>query len=475
MADAAGSSGAVDEVLERAAEAEARVGRLIECDADAVELAPAIAEQEAPDAADSLERLAPEESAEVLAEMEDRAAAEALAHMEPQLAATVFPDLSDGDAAKLLQMMGPDDAADILHLLEAGRVGGLLGLMHPKRAAELRRIALDDPESAAGIMTTEIGVIREGLSIGEAIGFVKRHSATEDQTELYIVDGEKRLIGAISLRDLLVQDDDRAVSEFMIEVHHPLPHDLDREEVARLFERYDLLTAPVIDPADRVLGMVTIDDVVDIIAAEHTEDALKQVGAAGDEAVYSTFGKKLRSRLPWLIVNLVTSQIAAAIILVFADLIELIPVVAAVFPIIANQSGNAGSQSFALTLRGLVSGEIRTDRLGRLLGREAAFGLIAGVIVGVIFACVVAGLGAIGVFESANWRLGVVAGISMTGAMWAGCLIGVGMPIAMQRVGIDPATATSIFLTMLSDAISFAAFLGLVFLLREWVAPGVVV
>ena len=472
MSDEAGvdraTGGAGAEGIDDVEAARARVDELIDGEAAVVAIAEAIEDQDAPDAADSLERLEPEDSAEVLQEMEDLAAAEALAHMVPALAASVFPDLSDADAARLLEMMAPDDAADILPLLPEARRAELIGLMHPKRAAVLGQLVKWDPESAAGIMTTEIGVVRRGLTIGQAIGFLKHHKATEDQHELYVVDEEKRLIGAISLRDLLVIDDDEAVSGHMRDVDHPLRVEMDREDVAREFSRYDLVTAPVLDERGRVLGMVTIDDVVDIIEAEAAEDALKQVGAAGDEAVHSGLRKKLRSRVPWLLVNLVTSQAAAAVILLANDLIELIPLVAAVFPVIANEAGNAGMQSFALTLRGLVSGEVRADLLGRLLVREAMFGLVAGLVIGVVFAAVLAALGLGGV-AGAGWRLGAVAGVAMAGSLWAACLAGVTMPIAMERIGVDPASASSIFLTMITDVVAFSTFLGLVFVAKDWI------
>jgi magnesium transporter len=229
-----------------------------------------------------------------------------------------------------------------------------------------------------------------------------------------------------------------------------------------------------------MLGMVTIDDVVDIMEAEATEDALKQVGAGTGEAVYSGVKTKLKGRGPWLLVNLVTAGTASSILLAFQGLIAEFAVAAVLFPIIANQSGNAGFQSLAVTLRGLVLGEIHPERVRPLLAREATFGVIAGVVVGVVIALASMVLGEIGqatgsgLLSEFSWRIGAVAGVAMAGALTASCLIGTLIPLGLKRLGVDPATASSIFLTMLTDMTSFGTFLGLVLVLHDWVGGGTV-
>ena len=222
------------------------------------------------------------------------------------------------------------------------------------------------------------------------------------------------------------------------------------------------------------LGMITIDDVVDIIQAEATEDALKQAGAGSDEAAYSPLSKKLKGRLPWLVVNLGTATLAASIIAAFEGVIAAIPVAAVIFPIIANQSGNAGYQSLAVTLRGLVLGNIHRDQVRKLVARELIFGMVAGVAVGVVVFAVLLLVGAIGSAAASEalaqftWRLALIAGSSMAACLAVACLVGTAIPLILDRVGVDPATASSIFLTMLADIVAFAVFLGLVALLRNW-------
>lgn len=450
-----------------------RLGALVEADAEAHEIAPIVAELDPADAADRIEDFEREDQAQVVHHMDNVAAAEALAHMELPLAVSVLADLPEREVGELLGEMDPDDAADLLQEFDEERRAIVLDAMHPRHAAVLGKLALYEPESAGGIMTTNIAVVREGMRIGQAIDWLKVHSIEPAQNELYAVDDQKRLVGSISLRDLLILDDDRSIEPHLEPVEHAVGPELDREEVARIFERYDLLSLPVVDEHGRVLGMVTIDDVVDIFAAEATEDAQRQFGAGDDEAVYSPIIDKLKGRGPWLLANLLMAQAGSIVLLLFTDMIALVPAVAVVYPIIANQSGNAGQQSMAITLRGLVLGEIRPERVLPLVRREAVFGLVAGMTVGLLFAIGATLIGPSAISHPvadggaiAWFWFGGACGVAMAIAMTLGCLAGTLMPLGMQRIGVDPATAASIFVTMVTDAVSYGVFLGLIVLAR---------
>ncbi len=452
---------------------DAALDRLIEEEAPSSEIAQAMLDLEPVDVAETLERLEPEQTAEVMQLMEDQAAADALVHMEAPLAATILLDLEPIEQARMFEQMEPDDAADLLQALPRESRAAALELMPPRIAARLGKLVLYDPQTAGGIMTTEIGVVRASMTVGQAMDYVRRHPPTEQQTEVFCVDDGQRLVGTISLRDLIIAESTHAVTQHMETDVDSVPPEMDRERVAEIFARYDLLTMPVIDDHGRMLGMITIDDVVDILQAEATEDALKQVGVSETEAVFATVPQKLRGRFPWLMANLLLSQVGSAALLAYADLIHLIPVVAVFYPIIANQSGNSGNQSMAVTLRGLVLGQVKRDRLGALLRRELLFGITCGVMIGTVF-----GLGAsvIGPLVSEEpisglW-IGLVSGAAMATALGVSCLIGVGVPVLLKRFGQDPATASSIFVTMMTDAISYATFLTLVFLARGLVLPG---
>jgi len=442
---------------------------LVEGGATFEDLADAAEVLEAPDAADKLEDLPTRDTLELVHEMENEKAAEALAHMEAPLGATVLLDLDPGEAAELLGLMEPDDAADLLQELPDDKTTELLGRMKPKVAAALGKLALYDKETAGGMMTTDIMVVRGSHTIGQAIESIKRSPSNENQLDIYAVDDDRRLLGSISLRDVLVLDNDRLVRDHIDESLDVLTTDIDREDVAKAFERYDYLTMPVVDSERRVLGMVTIDDVVDIIEHEFSEDPLVQVGAGAREAAYSSIGAKFRGRIGWLLLNLGLAAMAAAVIAVFDDFIQAIPILAAVFPIIANQSGNAGHQSLAVTLRGMALGQVRRDLVMKLLAREMLAGVGTGVVVGIVFAAVLALLHPL--VPELNWRLGVIAGVSLAGAMPAACFVGTGIPLLLDKLGKDPAAASSIFLTMLTDFMAYGLFLGLAIGARAWLLP----
>ncbi len=444
------------------------VAAMIEADAPPSELAPRLQEQDAADAADALESMDSGESAEVLHEMENASAAEALANMALPLAVSALVDLEPAEGAALLSLMADDDAVDLLQELPDDEKRVLLAHMVPKRAAELGKLALYDPETAGGLMTTDIRVVREDLTIGEALDRLKRRSLREDQYDIYCVDVDKRLTGTISLHVLVAVDDSERVADWMERDLDTLYTGLDQEEVARLFDRYDYITMPVVDDEQRVMGMVTIDDIIDILREEQTEDAYKQVGAGVGEAVYSDVRTKLRGRFPWLVLNLLTAQAGSAAILIFRDMIELVPVVAVIYPVIANQAGNAGQQSLAVTLRGIVLGEIRPERVTPLIIKEMAYSVLSGLGIGVIFGAAIAAIALAGVGGGFTWEIGVVAGLAMMGALSVSCVVGTLIPLGLDRFGADPATASSIFLTMLTDALSYLTFLGLVFALQGW-------
>ncbi len=455
-------------------DADQRVEALIEADAGAQEIAVAIEEQEPADAAESLESLEPEETVEVVHEMDNEAAAEALSHMDPALAATVLLDMEEREAADLIALMAPDDAADIIQELPKPTADHILTMLPPRIAAIVGKLAIYDPETAGGIMTTEIVVVRDTMTIGRAIDFVKRHHISDEQTDVFVVDDQRRLFGTIGLRTLIVADDNDPVALHMERDVDMVPPGMDREEVAHLFDKYDLRTLPVVDEGKRVLGMVTVDDVIDIIAEEATEDTLKSVGAGADEAVYSRVIDKVRGRLPWLAFNLPMASIGCSVILFAEPLVQELPIIAAIYPVIANQSGNAGNQSMAVTLRGLVLGEIRKGRMRSLIFRESIFGAISGVALGALFTIGIMLLGMAGrsmdnsILAGFDFRLALVAGLAMGGAFQFSVLVGLAVPVLLQRLGKDPATASTIFVTMMTDLLSYSAFLGLIFVLKPW-------
>lgn len=435
-------------------------------------LAPLLEQQEPADAAEALSKMDSEESVEVLRRMEEEAAADALAHMDLALAKTVIMDLDPREAAELLECMDPDDAVDLLQALPREQASDVLRHMPRRLAAHLGKLAQYPPESAGGLMNTDVLFLPPGLTVERAIDFLRRDPIFRDPDnlieDLYCLDDQQRLVGWLSLRSILLAEPDTPIETLMEREVDALRPDLDREEVAREFAKYDHLSLPVIDSDNRLLGVVTVDDVLDIVQAEATEDAQKQVGVGVGESAASTVPRKLRGRSPWLIVNLFTSTVSAIVVLNFDALISQLALLAVIMPVIANQAGNAGQQSLAVTLRGIVLGEVRDGRSLPLLLRETAVGTISGLINGLLVFTGAALIGALGLIEGVNYKLGAVAWIAMVGALTVGCFAGSSIPLVMRRLGFDPATASTIFLTMLTDSLSFLTFLGLAFALQGW-------
>ena len=437
---------------------------------DAPALATAMEQQEAPDAADALESLEDEQAAEVLGEMDDQLAADALTEMQVPLAVGVLDDLVDEDpqyAALLLELMAPDDAADLLQALDDKRRSIVLGAIDAPLAKQLAALIHFDEESAGGIMTTEFLALRDDWTVQKAIDFVRASPVSEDTHSALVIDRTGHLQGIVPLRKLLIARAHDRIADITDPGIRTVTTNTDREQVAHEMDRYDYDMLPVVDVQGRPVGVVTFDDVIDIIRAEQTEDVQRAVGAGAREAVYSPLGTKIKSRFPWLLVNLFTSTVAALVVLRFEDLIGSLAILAVLMPVIANQAGNAGQQSLAVALRGIVLDEVRSARVWPFLVREALVGLINGFVAGVLVGTGLVILSLL-VWEDHNWRVGIVAGIAMMISLAIGCFVGSSMPILLRKKGFDPATGSTIFLTMTTDTISFVTFLGLAHLLSEW-------
>jgi magnesium transporter len=452
-----------------------RVGQLLQGSIDAEELAEAVEQQEAPDAADTLEHIQLEEggeqAAEVLAEMDVESAAEALAHMITALGVSVLEDLIDEDpayAGRLIEEMAPDDATDLLQALPDGDRDRLLGMLGKVEAVKLRRLLDFDERSAGGMMTTDYLAVRDSMTVAEAIEAIRRAETETEWIYVFVVDWRATLKGRVTMRRLLLGRPEQKIIELCdspVDAVHP---EMPREEVAREFEKYDYLVLPVVDEQHRLLGVITVDDVIDSIREESTEDAQMMVGAGKEEAVFSTTAEKFRSRLPWLIVNLFTSSLAAIVVIQFAQILDAIWILAAIMPVIANQAGNAGQQSLAVTLRGIVLDQVRPQTVRSLIFREGLVGFLNGTCNGLLVGGIVALLEWILVPGTNAWGLGAVVAIAMTVALTVGCVVGTSVPLLLRRFGADPATASTIFLTMVTDSFSFFTFLGLAVLLQNW-------
>jgi len=387
-------------------------------------------------------RLPPELASQALVEMpEDTHAEDTLAALHPSEAAEIVQQLEDDDAADILGELAPEHQARIL--------------AEVKDRADVEQLLRYHEESAGGLMTGHLVMVLHGETVGQALESVRRQAEdVEDFSQVFVVDEGRRLVGVLSFKTLVVSGPDRLVSEVMEEADVTVGPQEDQEDVARLMARYNVPSIPVVDPDGRLLGRVTFDDVIDVVEAETTEDLLRFGGVSADEELGATWRDAVRSRLPWLSVNLLTAFLAASVVVFFQDTIARTVALAAWMPIIGGLGGNAGTQALAVTIRRLALGQIPADRTVRVIQKELAVGATNGLLLG--FA-----VGAVAVMTGQGATLGLVVFLAMAGNLLVGSFAGAFMPLLLERLRVDPAVASSVFVTAFTDMCGFALLLGL--------------
>lgn len=406
--------------------------------------------------ADFLERLEIDQRRTILRLLEDDVSSAVIAEMDQEDAAETLSEMRDHRAIALLQDVDPDDAADILGELEEADQERLFGQMEPASAEGLRGLLEYDPDTAGGIMNPEVDTAQADMSVDDAIKRIRQFTDKhEDLHYVYVVDHDMKLLGTISLRKLIQARGHQKVSEVMkTDIRGVVLPDTDQEEVAHLMAEYNLPDLAVVSPEGALLGVITHDDVIDVLHSEATEDMQLLHGAGGQANIYDTLTDSIRNRNPWLQVNLVTAFAAAVVVMAFEEKIGALPLLAAYMPIIASVGGNAGHQALAIAIRSLALNEIKdSDRL-RVIIKEALLGICNGLLVGLV-AALAAG------FLTGNYLFSIVVitAIIMNTAL-AG-LAGAFIPITLERLKLDPAQSSSIFLTSVTDIAGFFIFLSL--------------
>ncbi|MGH7508003.1 MAG: magnesium transporter [Gemmatimonadales bacterium] len=389
-----------------------------------------------------VEALPPKLSSQALAEMPEEAhAGETLAALNPHRAAEIVRELDD------------DDAADILGELDQSEQEQILSGVRDR--FEVDRLLRYDEETAGGRMTTHVVTVTDTATAGQALEEIRRQAEeVEDFYQVFVVDSNGRLVGVLPFKDLVISRPERPVRDFMADADISVTADLDQEEVARLMARYNLPSVPVVDEQGRLLGRVTFDDVIDVVEAETTEDLLKFGGVSPDEDLAAGWKTAVRSRLPWLSLNLITAFLAGGVVFFYQHTIEQTLALAVWMPVIAGMGGNAGTQALAVTVRRLALGLIPVNVFTRVVGKEILVGITNGVVMGVAVGTVAALLGQ-------GLRLGVVVFLAMAGNLMVAGFAGAFIPIILEQMGVDPAVASSIFVTAFTDICGFLLLLGL--------------
>jgi len=428
-------------------------------------IADRIEEIPASDGAAVMGELTSARAAEVAEVLDPVTAARILSEMDAAQAASVIADMEGPEASMVLAEMDPDDRVDIVQRLPEALQQELLGEMDAPEAAETRALQQYPPDTAGGLMTPQVTALSEYFTVEQAILELRQLSQTLEQMfYVYVIDRREHLVGVLSMRDLILARPDRLLSEIMRPNVVSLPVTTDQEEVARIFRRRNYLAMPVVDDRNRLLGIITVDDVVHVMQDEATEDVQKMFGAGAEERLTSAWSFSFKKRGPWLFVNLGTAFAAAWVVSRFEQTIMALPILAAYQTIVSGMGGNAGAQAMAVAIRGIALGEVDTRRFRALLKREFLVGLCTGLLIGLATALIAV--------LSNHSRDGVIVGVVIWAALIFNhvnaCLTGVAIPFAMKKFGFDPAQSSSIIATTFTDCGGFLATLGLAQLMLTW-------
>jgi magnesium transporter len=399
----------------------------------------------------------------VLVERNPRLAMETVSEMGPEPAAQLLATRSAEDIAKLLQEIPSDDAAALIDYLPEELANEVLELMRPKESGQVESLLEYGEQTAGRIMNPKVFALSEDLTVGEAISALQSARDVEMVFYLYVIDERNHLVGVTSLRRLLLVSPETPLKRIITPEVISVRVDTDQEEVARLVASYNLLAVPVVDEESKLVGVITVDDVIDVIKDEATEDLYRLAGVSGDERVATPPFEALRKRLPWLAVNLVTAFVAVSVVALFEGTIEQVTALAVFMPVVAGMGGNAGMQTLTVIVRGLALGELSWSNARKTLFKEAAIGLGNGLLLG---------LGAAGVAWVTRFdpMLGLLLGMAMVCNMFVAAVAGTLVPLGLKALKVDPALASSVFITTFTDVIGFASFLGLATIFLRYLA-----
>lgn len=389
--------------------------------------------------------LSPEEMATLFEnlEIEEEEYKEVLSKMNPTY------------AADMLSKMYVDDAVDVLNELDKDQVVSYLTIMDEEAAQEIKDLLHYEEYTAGSIMTTEYISISANQTVKSAM-YILKNEAPRAETiyYIYVVDEEKRLVGVISIRDLLVNDDDTMIFEIMNDRVFSVSVGDDQEEVARKMRDYDFLALPVVDFQNHLLGIITVDDIIDVMEEEASEDYSKLAGISVLDTIDRNPVSAAKKRLPWLIVLLFLGMFTASLIGRFENTLNQVTILAVFIPLIAGMAGNTGTQALAVVVRGIATGDLKMEDASRLIIREAGTGLITGTTCGILITVIV-------FIWKGDIFLGALVGISILITLTVATLAGSLVPLIMHKLKIDPAVASGPFITTINDIISVLIYFGI--------------
>jgi magnesium transporter len=407
------------------------------------------------DVADLIELAARDEREGLVKALAEIVDADVLAEMNEHVRETLLEVLDASQVADLAGQLETDDAVAILEDLEEDEQRAVLRAMEPDDRAAIEEALAYPEESAGRLMQRELIAVPEHWTVGQVIDYLRSDERLADEFwEVFVVNPTHHPVGTCKLSTILRKPRTTPVAEIMIPDQTLIPVAMDQEEVALRFQKYALISAAVVDPEGRLVGMITVDDVVHIIQEEASEDVLLLSGAGEEGDINEPVGESYRARVRWLIANLLTALVATAVIRQFEGAIAQLAILAALMPIVAGVGGNAGTQTLAVTVRALATNQLTGSNRWRAVGREMRVALLNGLTIALLI-----GIGV--TVALGNPPLGGVIAAAMLFNIVIAGFAGVLVPLTLERFGADPAVASSVFVTMITDSMGFLVFLGL--------------
>lgn len=368
---------------------------------------------------------------------------------------------SDVREERIISEMASDDLADLLGELDDSVQQEIISRMDKEQADDVTELLTYEDDTAGGLMATEFIAIQEGMTVRETIEYLRQEApSSETPYYIYVLDEKEVLKGVVSLRDIIVSKDDVQIFDIMNENILSVPVDMDQEEVGRLFEKYGYMVIPVVDDQNVMCGIITFDDIIGVLNEETTEDIYLLGGLSEGEVIDSSPLDAIKSRLPWLCVNLITAAMAASVVGFFEGTISKIVALATFMPIVTGMGGNAGTQTLTLIVRGIALDELNEKNMRQILTKELIVGLVNGLCLGII-------VGIVANFWVGRPIFGFIIGTAMVLNLVVAASSGYFVPVLLKKFNVDPALASGVFVTTFTDIMGFFFFLGLATLFVE--------
>lgn len=412
------------------------------------------------DAARAIEQIEPAEAAQILERLPADVVSPVFDRLAPRFASEILDQLGARRTNALLSRMAPQNVAALLRQLPREKQHELLAELDESASAQLRCLLSFDDETAGGLMDTQVAAVPEDLTVKQAVQFFRK-APRQTVHYLYVIDRARKLVGVLSIRDLLLAMPNDLIAPMVNREVVSVPASMDQEKVAWLMQQRKYLAVPVVAPDGEFLGIIHQDQMARVLQEEAFEDLQRMVGSASEERALEPALSVVRKRLPWLCVNLATAFLASAVVSLFSDVLAKVAMLAVLLPLVAGQGGNAGAQALAIVIRGLAVGELRGGCTWRVLRKELLVGLLNGL--------AIAAITGFGVYLwQASIPMALIIGMAMVVNMIVAGLAGAGIPLLLNALGRDPAQSSSILMTTVTDIVGFAAFLGFAMAFSKW-------